>query len=274
MSNQPLIQWAVDGAGLIKYWCEDNGYVPYTKLREELEIPKTVWTNIMVDFRAISSVVEAYAAIFKRTGITHFDPRTLPPRSKGLGLTKQERKWTDEQYQNWLKNPVVPGRIPRKRGSKSEVPQKAKVVPPVGTPKPLRLPAPKERAAKPSTAPLETAISLLVDELTRHLLGEFRTLVREELTQVFNERQLHLKAQLPVVESQNRDENPTFRQAVATFTKEMRRLSNSSAQAKAEFVRQYGRDLTFLLPYIEAFSLPDESKREDRLKGISTLDLR
>lgn len=106
-SRKEHIPWVVENVELLKIWCEENGYKPYTKLRDELKIPANAWEIIMNDSRSISRNLFAYAALFRKTGF--FDPRTIPSMRKrgGNKTVTVARRMTDEEYLKWLQNPVV-----------------------------------------------------------------------------------------------------------------------------------------------------------------------
>jgi len=114
-----VIPWVQENADMVRLWCQENGYKPYTKLRNELQIPAKIWETIMNDARSIIKSVEYYAVIYKKTGF--FDPRTIPIITKRIGTVEFtiDRKWTDKMYDDWLNTPNIshPSIIPSETAS-------------------------------------------------------------------------------------------------------------------------------------------------------------
>lgn len=183
MAKKP--KWAVQLAGSLKRWSEENGYQYLNSLAEELQILPTTWKH-MAAGDMIANDVTIYARIYLRTGLPEADPRSIPPRLnfdvKEKKYSEIPRAWSEEQYQIWLS-----GQGKRETGGKENptlqtVSEKSVTKRPKtqgSTPKPMIAVEPK----------VELTPGRMVDNLIEALGREIGRSVAEELKGILLPRQ-------------------------------------------------------------------------------------
>lgn len=125
--NAQRAKWSNVLAEKLRKWCEFNGYIPRSKLADELGIPRDKWKHIIVG-PGIGNDVAIYACLYLRTGLTEADPRMVPPRVRYAARKghyyADRRAWADQEYENWKKDyqPPPPLTGSSKKTAKSTVP--------------------------------------------------------------------------------------------------------------------------------------------------------
>lgn len=107
-------QWVQTLTPALRKWCDDNGYIPRSKLATELEIPASKWKHLISGV-SISGDVTIYARLHLRTWLREADPRTVPSRLRYAARVghyfEAKRAWTDQEYDKWQRTYRLPPRL-------------------------------------------------------------------------------------------------------------------------------------------------------------------
>lgn len=239
-------EWAQLFAISLDEWCKRNGMIPKSILKDQLGIPDTIWKH----FSSGGAISDKhwYALVFQRTNLPEADPRTIPPRLQHIPRTGQkivkQRAMSEQEWQEWLtKNPSVkvsaePTPTPKRRSS---APKTSDKTPPVET---------ERQKAPPSTA-------------TKGIVREYRHVLQRRFDALFEQVMSEVVSRNP-----NAQDDSSVDQLIWALKSVFEKLGKMDVSARTEFAREHGRTLASIFPYVEAYSRPDEKKREIALSLI------
>jgi len=228
-------EWAQLLAISLDDWCKENGMIPKTVLRDELGIKEGVWKHIT----AGNSITNAgiYARIFKRTDLPEADPRTIPPRGirtpRTGRITHKARAMTEEEWQTWLSD-----HPPGTSLHETKPPTK----PPVAE-------GNRMKASPP------TATGGRTREYRRVIQRRFDTMLEQVLSEV-------------IPRHPDPQDHGSIDELIWALKRVFEQLGRMDVSVRTQFADAHGRTLAVILPYLEAYTLPDEKKREQALSLI------
>lgn len=272
-SHKGDFKWAEELAEMLKLWCDENGFEVRTMFAREIGLPTHAWQTLLSG-RSYTNP-EIYAKIFVKTGLSEADPRTLPPRTRFIPSTKKlidmPRAWTEEQFELWKKD--------------EKTASLGKKKPYVQAVAPLTKPSHKFKEfhsirnqaiqVKPEDDPLGKIFRELVTQIAREMAPALAAEISSSLQASFIASAV-IKPEQPLSErrtspiSRSIEIENGFSKLYKTFV----RLMNSSTEERTLFANTYAQEITDLMPYINEFARPDETKRERGLAGIQHMEMK
>ena len=230
--SQKAHEWARLFARSLDEWCKSNGVVPKLILKDQLGIPTSAWERISSGNGITDKVW--YACVYYRTGVPEADPRTIPPRAFAMpngNIVTKGRAMTEGEWQEWLRNHVL---------------EADSRPPPIQPP-----PAEVER-----NNALPLAVAKGKDREYRHVLQRrFDALFEQVMSEV-------------IPRYPDPQDDGSIDQVIWALKSVFEKLAKMDVPARTQFAREHGRTLASIFPFIEAYTLPDEKKRERALSLI------
>lgn len=268
--------WARNLALALRAWCDSNDYFPRNKLRDELGLTDVQWSIIAAGSRNTAvSDISAYARIYRRTGLDLADPRKIPPRTRHVPPDRsilEPRGWSEEEYQKWLANPVIPERATVKSAAKQKE-TVVKVQPSKPPPRAsLRDDADKIPIGALSTTKHQTAGSILEEliskighDIGREILDNVRVGLRDESI---------LSSEKEEGEGSEKDASKGRVQAAfRMLNKEIAKIRDGQIADRDNFVTSYREEIGQLYAHLRVLAQEPEQREQSLQMKESTRHL-
>jgi hypothetical protein len=231
-------EWSQYFAIALDEWCQNNGVIPKSILKDQLGIPESIWSHLSAG--KVVTDKKWYALIYHHTGIQESDPRTLPQRSYKLPNGRvifKDRAMNEDEWQDWLKNfeagePENPRVDVQDSTSLSILPQSQQAI------------AIKNVENSESQREYRRILHQRFDSLLEHVLSE------------------------TVPRYPDPHDDRSIDQLLLALKSVFEKLAERNLSERNHFAHEHGRALSILFPYIEAYTLPEDKKREQALSMI------
>jgi hypothetical protein len=235
--------WKKDVARRLEEWRLSHGYATKLDFAAAMDVPRHVYVGVSLE--QIISSPEMYARMHLFTGIVAVNPINVPPRLIKIpngSYSEQRRNWTLAEWNAWhaenkgmYKLPAMPS------------------ISDVQTPIP-----------SPAQVPLQTPVGdMSLTQKIEDLLGAFSETVALRVAQELKQENHPFVADMSRVDIQ---------QLITSFAHLLRSFMNGTVQDRQTLVSQHGKALSELLPLLEVLTIPDQEKREQRIRMLAQFD--